>query len=67
MSWSSKVWDALTAVKRLEDKAKGLSEIVKAQNQRIDTLSERIIRLEVQMELLMQVAVTRRISQSEKD
>jgi hypothetical protein len=67
MSWSSKVWDALTAVKRLEEKAKGLSEIVKSQNQRIDTLTERTIKLEVQMELLMQVAVTRRISQSEKD
>lgn len=67
MSWSSKVWDALTAVKRLEEKAKGLADIVKAQNQRIDTLTERTIKLEVQMELLMQVAVTRRISQNSKD
>ena len=67
MSWSSKIWDALTAVKRLEEKAKSLSEVVKTQHQRIDTLSERVIKLEVQMEILLQMAVTKRLADSSKD
>ena len=67
MSWSSKIWDALTAVKRLEEKAKSLSDAVKTQHQRIDTLSERVIKLEVQMEILLQMAVTKRLADSSKD
>ena len=61
MSVTSKVWDALASMIKLEDKVKSQSEAMKSQQTKIENLSERVIRLEAQLEMLMRAAEIRRI------
>jgi CII-binding regulator of phage lambda lysogenization HflD len=58
---TSKVWDALASMIKLEDKVKSQSEAMKAQQSKIENLSERVIRLEAQLEMLLRAAEIRRI------
>lgn len=61
MSITGKVWDALASMIKLEDKVKSQSEAMKAQQTKIENLTERVIRLEAQLEMLMRAAEIKRI------
>ena len=61
MSITSKVWDALASMIKLEDRVKSQSEAMKSQQTKIENLTERVIRLETQLEMLMRTAEVKRI------
>jgi shikimate kinase len=61
MGVSDKVWDALTTVIKMNDKVVSLAGTVKEQQQKIEGLTERVIRLEATIELLMRASETRRL------
>ena len=52
MGVTDKIWGALTSMIKLEDKVNRQAEAMKAQQTRIEDLTGRVIRLEVQLELL---------------
>jgi cell division protein FtsB len=52
MGVTERVWAALTSMIKLEDKVTRQNEAIKAQQVKIENLTERIIRLEAQLELL---------------
>ncbi|MCX4160166.1 MULTISPECIES: hypothetical protein [Paraburkholderia] len=53
MGVTDKVWDALTTVIKMNDKVVSLAGTVKEQQLKIEGLTERIIRLETTLELMM--------------
>lgn len=61
MSLSDKAWDALTTVIKMNDRVVLLAGTVKEQQQKIESLTERVIRLEATIEVLMRAAETKRI------
>ena len=61
MGVTDKVWGALTSMIKLEDKVQRQSEAMKQQQQRIEDLTARVIRLESQLELLTSAALVKRI------
>lgn len=61
MSTSGKVWDALASMVKLEDKVKSQSEAMKSQQTKIENLTERLIRLETQIEMLMRATQIKRM------
>ena len=64
MSITGKIWDALASMIKLEDKIKSQSEVIKSQQMKIENLTERVIRLETQLEMLMRAAEIKRIPSS---
>lgn len=61
MGLTDKVWGALTSMIKLEDKVNRQSEAMKAQQQKIEDLTGRVIRLEAQLELLTGAAMIKRL------
>ena len=61
MGVTDKIWDALTSMIKLEDKVKSQSEAMKTQQTKIENLTERVIRLEAQLEMLMRAAEIKRL------
>jgi len=61
MSLTDRVWGALTSMIKLEDKVTRQAEAMKSQQQRIEDLTGRVIRLETQLDLLMRAAVVKRL------
>jgi len=61
VSATEKIWNALTAVIRLEDRVARQSEAIKSQQTRIEDLTARVIRLEAQLELLTGAALIKRL------
>lgn len=61
MGVTEKIWGALTAMIKLEDKVNRQSEAMKAQQVRIEDLTGRVIRLETQLDMLMQAASIKRL------
>lgn len=61
MGVTDKVWGALTSMIKLEDKVHRQSEAMKAQQQKIEDLTGRVIRLEAQLELLTSAALVKRL------
>jgi len=61
MGVTDKIWAALSAMIKLEDKVNRQAEAMKAQQQRIEDLVGRVIRLETQLELLMGAAMIKRL------
>ena len=61
MGVTDKVWGALTAMIKLEDKVLRQSEAMKAQQARIEDLTGRVIRLEAHLELLTGAALVKRL------
>jgi hypothetical protein len=53
MGMTDKVWDSLTTVIKMNDKVISLAGTMKEQQQKIEALTERVIRLEVTLELLL--------------
>ena len=62
MGVTERVWGALTAMIKLEDKVSRQNETIKAQQAKIENLTERIIRLEAQLDLLTGAAVVRKLT-----
>lgn len=62
MGVTDKVWGALTSMIKLEDRVRSQSEAMKQQQAKIEQLTERVIRLETQLEMLMRAAEIKRIS-----
>jgi hypothetical protein len=61
MGVTDKVWGALTSMIKLEDKVNRQVEGMKLQQQKIEDLTGRVIRLEAQLELLTAAALIKRI------
>ncbi|HYU79243.1 MAG TPA: hypothetical protein VEK56_09665 [Vicinamibacterales bacterium] len=66
MSVTERVWGALTAIIKLEDKVTRQSEAMKAQEAKIEDLTVRVIRLEAQLELLTSAALARRLARGDQ-
>ncbi len=64
MGITEKVWGALSAMIKLEDKVDRQSEAMKVQQAKIEELTGRVIRLEAQLEFLTSAAMLRRIKGS---
>jgi hypothetical protein len=61
MGVTDKVWGALTSMIKLEDRVNRQAEAMKSQQQKIEGLTGRVIRLEAQLELLTSAAVVKRL------
>jgi uncharacterized coiled-coil protein SlyX len=61
MGVTDKVWSALTSMIKLEDKVTRQADAIKSQQQKIEDLTGRVIRLEAQLELLTGAALVRRL------
>jgi hypothetical protein len=62
MGVTDKVWDALTTVIKMNDRVVYLAGTVKEQQAKIESLTERVIRLETTLELAMRgVSETRQL------
>jgi hypothetical protein len=53
MTLTDKLWNALTTVIKMNDKVVGLAGQVQAQQQRIEDLTSRVIRLETALEIAL--------------
>ena len=62
MAITERVWAALTAMVKLEDKVSRQSEAIKAQQAKIENLTERVIRLESHLELLTGAAMIKKLT-----
>ena len=62
MGVAERVWSALTAMIKLEDKVSRQSEAIKSQQTKIEDLTERVIRLETQLEMLTSAAMIKRLA-----
>ncbi len=61
MSVTDRVWGALTSMIKLEDRVVRQNEALKSQQTKIENLTERVIRLEAQLELLTGAALLKRL------
>lgn len=61
MGITDRVFGALTAMIKLEDKVTRQAEAMKAQQTKIEDLTGRVIRLETQLELLTGAAMVKRL------
>lgn len=61
MGVTERVWGALTAMIKLEDRVTRQSDALKSQQAKIENLTERVIRLEAQLELLTSAALAKRL------
>jgi phage shock protein A len=64
MGVTDKIWSALTSMVKLEDKVNRQSEAMRAQQQKIEDLTARVIRLETQIEMLTSAAIIKRLGGS---
>ena len=61
MGMTDRVWGAFSAVIKLEDKVQRQSEAMKFQQAKIENLTERVIRLETQLDMLTSAAMIKRL------
>jgi archaellum component FlaC len=61
MGYPEKIWNAFTAMIKLEGKVTGQGDTIKSQQHKIENLTERVIRLETQMDMLLRAAAIKRI------
>lgn len=59
MGVADKLWDALTNVVKMNERVVGLAVTVKSQQTRIESLTERVTRLEAQVETMVRVVAAR--------
>jgi hypothetical protein len=64
MGVTDRVWGALTSMIKLEDKVNRQAEGMKLQQQKIEELTGRVIRLEAQLELLTGAALVKKLKGS---
>jgi hypothetical protein len=53
MGLTEKMWDGITRVIRMDDKVERLASTVKEQQTKIESLTERVIRLETALEIAL--------------
>lgn len=53
MGVADRMWDAITTVIRMNDKVERMAETMKAQQQKIEQLNERLLRLEMAVQFGM--------------
>jgi hypothetical protein len=53
MSVADRMWDALTTVIRMNDKVERMAATMKAQQEKIENLTERVIRLETALDIAL--------------
>ena len=53
MGVTDKMWDAITTVIKMNDKVERMTEVIKTQQQKIESMNERLIRLEMALQLGM--------------
>jgi len=61
MGVTDRVWGALTAMIKLEDKVTRQAEALKSQQLKIEDLTARVIRLEAKLELLTGAAMIKKL------
>jgi cell division protein FtsB len=61
MGVTDRVWAALTAMIKLEDKVAHQTEALKSQQRKIEDLTARVIRMEAQLELLAGAAMIKKL------
>lgn len=61
MAVSERVWAALTSMIRLEDRVTRQADALRSQQEKIEDLTARVIRLETQIELLTGAAAVGRL------
>lgn len=61
MGVTDRVWAALTSMIKLEDKVNRQAEAMKAQQQKIEDLTGRMIRLEAHLDLFTSAALVKRL------
>jgi CII-binding regulator of phage lambda lysogenization HflD len=61
MGLTDRIWGALTAMIKLEDKVDRQGAAMARQQDRIEDLNGRVIKLEAQLELLMSSALLKRL------
>jgi hypothetical protein len=61
MGVTDRVWSALTAMIKLEDKVTRQSEVIKIQQGKIENLTERVIKLETTFELLIRASELKKL------
>jgi cell division protein FtsB len=59
---TERVWAALTSMIKLEDRVARQSDALMAQQTKIENLTERVIRIEAQLELLTGAAMVKKLS-----
>ena len=64
MGVTDRVWAALTSMIKLEDKVARQSDALMAQQSKIENLTERVIRIEAQLELLTGAAMVKKLSRN---
>ena len=62
MGVTERVWGALTSMIKLEDRVVRQGEVIKAQQAKIENLTERMIRMETTLELLIRASERKRIN-----
>ena len=61
MGVTDRIWGALTAMIKLEDKVTRQAEALKVQQAKIEDLTARVVRLEAQLELVTSAALIKRL------
>jgi hypothetical protein len=61
MGVTERIWSAFTSIIKLEDKVNRQAAAMVAQQQRIEDLTGRVIRLEAQFELMTGAALVKRL------
>ena len=61
MGLTERVWGALTSMIKLEDKVLRQGDAIKSQQVRIENLTERMIKLETTIELMIRASERKRI------
>ncbi len=61
MGVTDRVWGALTAMIKLEDKVTRQAEVLKSQQLKIEDLTARVIRMEAQLEMLTGAAMVKKL------
>jgi hypothetical protein len=61
MGITDRIWGALSSVIKLEDRVNRQSEAMKLQQQKIEDLTARVIRLEAHLELLTGAALVKKL------
>jgi len=62
MGVTERVWGALTSMIKLEDRVVRQGEVIKAQQTKIESLTERMIKLETTVELLIRASEYKQIT-----
>ena len=62
MGVTERVWAALTSMIKLEDKVVRQGDVIKSQQTKIENLTERMIRMETTIELLIRASEHKKIN-----